>query len=463
MSNTLNYFKEITKYPRPSKQEEKIRNFLIDFFSWKWYEYKVDSTWNLIVSIPAKNTSSQETIILQAHLDMVCVKSSDSNHNFLTDVLDFYEEDGYLSAKNTTLGADDGIWIALCMSAIDFQKYPALELVFTIDEEAGMSGVNGPDFSLLHGTKIINLDTEKETEICISSAGWVGILWTKELEFIDGKKEKYDVEIFWMKWWHSWIEIDKNRGNAIILALQFLANYKKVFELYGINVWIVENAIPSKIKITLWIDEKEDFENELKNYLENLKNIYDCPDISFKIEKNKSEQKAIKNAGEIVKILSNIQDGIYTMSKKIDWLVQTSLNFGILKTENGILKISYLARSSNNEELENLRKKVEDYLKENDFTLDFNRWYPGWQDNPNSELVNIAKVEFEKVLQITPKVVAYHAGLECWLLVAGINKPWVNAISIGPNIYFPHSIDEKVEIQSINRMEKILAGILEKL
>lgn len=463
MSQTLQYFKEITKYPRASKKEEKIRKFLIEFFSSKWYEYKVDTIGNLIVYVPAKNTPSDETIILQAHMDMVCVKTPESAHDFLNDAIDFYEENGYLYARNTTLGADNGIGIALAMSAIDFDKHPKMELVFTIDEEDGMTGVEWLDFSLLSGSKILNLDSEDEDEICISSAGGIGVLWNQRLEYIPWNLPKYNVEIFGMKWGHSGVEIDKKRGNAIVAFLQFLSEYDDFFEVYDIFSGVAANVIPSKVKAVLGIENVIKFESELQKFRQSIKTEFDCPDISYLITQNSEESLAIKNGVEILKTLSKIQDGVYSMSEKIPGLVQTSMNLWILKIEHGILKNTYLARSSNNEELKNLFETTKQYLEKNGFEVGFDRGYPGWQDDPKSDLLQVAKNEFEKVLGKTPKVTAIHAWLECGALVSGLKKSWVNAISIGPNCDFVHSVKERVEIASVEKLERILKGILEKL
>lgn len=463
MPNTLNYFKEITKYPRPSKQEEKIRNFLIDFFSWKWYNYKVDTTWNLIVYIPAKNSQSQETIILQAHMDMVCVKAEWVNHDFYNDSLEIREENGFIHTNGkTTLGADNGIGIALCMSAIDFPSHPALELVFTIDEEAGMSWVKWLNFSLLEGKKIINLDSGDENAICIGSAWWVRISWSKKPEFTTSKKEQYNLEIFWMQWGHSGLEINKNRGNAIIIALDFIANYEKEIEMCNINAWTAENVIPSKIQISLGIDDIHNFEEKLKRYLENIKTLFDCPSIDFTIQKSENEKNAIRNAQKIIQSLLQIKDGIYTMSKKIPWLVQTSLNLGVIKIQNWILELCYLARSNDNEELQNLQENIIHILGQGNFEIQADTWYPAWQEDINSELLQIAERNFEKILWHKVKIVTHHAGLECWFFVKWLNN-WANAISIWPNMYNIHSVDEKIQIDSIARVEKILTGILKDL
>lgn len=463
MSQTLKYFQEITHYPRPSKKEEKIREFLIDFFSNKWFEKKVDKTGNLIVYVPAKNSDSKETVILQSHMDMVCVKTADSNHDFSKDPIQTYEKDWYMYAINTTLWADNGIWIAYCMAVIDFPSYPAMELVFTIDEEAGMSGILWLDFSLLSWTKIINLDSEDEDEICISSAGWSVFTTSKSLNFIKWNFPQYSLELFWMKWWHSGVEIHKNRWNAIKVLTSFISKYKNDLELSSINSWVASNVIPSKLNCILWISDAEDFKKEFSAHIETCKNTFDCPEIDFKIIKNNENLQILEKWIEILKDLDKIQDWVYSMSQKIEWLVQTSMNFWIIKTVWNTLENTYMARSSDNMELEELKENTCNYLGNIWFEISASRATPGWQDDPNSLLVQIAKEEAEKILWKAPHIRAIHAWLECGALVSWLNNPKVNAISIGPNIQFVHSTEERVEIESVKKIEKILEWILARI
>lgn len=463
MSQTLKYFKEITAYTRPSKQEEKIRAFLLDFFSEKWFEYKVDKVGNLIVYVPAKNSESKETVILQAHMDMVCVKTADSNHDFSNDAIQTYEKDWYMYALNTTLWADNGIWIAYAMTALDFPIHPKMELVFTIDEEAGMSGILWLDFSLLSGTKIINLDSEDEDEICISSAWWSVFTCTKEMNFSTWKYPKYSLDLFGMKWWHSGVEIHKNRWNAIVVFSDFLNKYKWDLEICDIKSGVASNVIPGKLNFILGISDLEDFKKEFTEYLEETKNIFDCPEISFKLTENNENNDIIENWIETLKELAQIKDWVYSMSEKIDNLVQTSMNFWIIKTLDNKLEITYMARSSDNQDLSQLVEKTSNFLKSKWFEISASRRTPGWQDNPNSLLVKIAKEEWEKALGKAPHIRAIHAWLECWALVAWLNNSNVNAISIGPNIEFVHSTEERVDLESVKKVEKILEWILARI
>lgn len=463
MSQTLQYFMQLSAYPRPSKKEEKIRNFLIDFFSTKWYQYKVDNTGNLVVYVPAKNSSSEKCIILQSHMDMVCVKTSDSSHDFSKDGIEMYESEWYLHAKDTSLWADNGIWIALAMMSVDLPSHPKMELVFTIDEEAWMSGVLWFDFSLLSGTQIINLDMENENEICISSAWGLGITVQKELFFQEKKYNSYIFELFWMKWWHSWVEIHKNRGNAIKVFFHFLQQFSWKYELYFVQSWYASNVIPSKIKVWIWLEDANMFQQELEKYLQNVKDTYDCPSLWYILAESDEEYKAISDIDILVKMIVGVKDWVYNMSQKIQWLVETSMNLWMISIWANKMQLQYLLRSSDVWELWKVRKDLEMYVSSYDVSLSFDRWYEGWQDDPNSELLALTKQEFFHVLWKHPEVIAIHAGLECGSFVSGLSTQKVNAVSIWPNVFDVHSVKEKVEIASIERIEKILQWILEKI
>ncbi|EKD66497.1 MAG: hypothetical protein ACD_49C00038G0031 [uncultured bacterium (gcode 4)] len=460
MSKSLDYFKQITKIPRPSKWEGKIRDFLIAWANSKGFENVVDKAWNLIVYVPGTNKSEQ-SVILQAHMDMVCVKTDNCFHNFESDPLDIYEEDGFLKARNTTLGADNGVWIAIAMTAVDFPSHPPLELVFTVDEEAWMSWVLELDFSLLKSKKVINLDNENEQEVCISSAGGIGINLEKNLEFENILNSIYMFEISGMKWWHSGVDIDKNHGNAIEVFLWFLNISDSISGIWDVFSWIASNVIPNKFDCQISITDEGKFRKDLWDYLALIKTKFDCPDITFSLEKLNSSGIIIKDWINLFKKIWEIKLGVYKMSEKIPNLVETSLNLWILKIESEKLKLSYLARSSINSELYNLLKQVERHFLFMGFCLNLDRWYPGWQDDPDGILVKLAKEQILKITWKPAQIIALHAWLECGALVTWLSD--TNAISMWPMIYDVHSVNERVEIASIEKMERIIEGILEGL
>lgn len=463
MPSTLDYFKQITQFPRPSKHEEAIRQFLENYFSSFGYKTILDSVGNLIVYVPAKNSTSTDTIILQAHMDMVCVKTSESTHDFSCDAIEWYEQDGFLRAKNTTLWADNGIGIALAMKAIHFENHPALELVFTVDEEDGMSGVMWLDGTLLQGNKVLNLDSEDENEICISSAWGIGISGKYTIKYTGSQLNSFRFELSWMKGWHSGVEIHKKRGNALKLWLEIVSTYQWKIEISKVDGWIAHNVIPSKVTSFIGVDSFRDFESHVVKSIEEAKNRFDCPEITYTIEEHTHLEKVVHTGDQLWEKLSQIPDGVYTMSQYIEWLVETSQNLGVLKVEESELSIVYLTRSSNNEALLAQKNGMEQHLLNLGGNVEFDRGYPGWQDDPNSSLLKTVVWVFEEVRWETPKVMAIHAGLECGALVNRLGRPWINALSFWPNIFHAHSVNECVEIASVERIEKILEEVLKRL
>lgn len=464
MNKVIEYFLEISKIPRKSKNEWKIREYLKVWFENKWYNTKVDTIGNLFVYIPSTNGNSNKAVILQAHMDMVCVKTQQSNHDFDFDEIKVIEQNWFLKAKDTTLGADNWIGLALCMSSIDFPSHPPLELVFTVDEEDGMSGVLGMDFSYLSGDKLINLDMEEQDFICISSAWWIWIDVTKK--FIRSPiiqwNNIYKISIFGLKWWHSWVEIHKNRWNAIKIMLDFLSTSDQFIWLYNIEAGYASNVIPSKITIEISISDLDIFQKKLNSYLDEISNKIDCDWIDYKLEIIHDELWEIQDWKSIIKNLNKIQDWVYFMSEKIPDLVQTSMNLWMIFIDWNNLKLKYLLRSSDNNQLKEITEQTKQYFISNGFIVDLNRWYLWWQDDPNSHLLQVAVRSLEKVLGHKPSPIAVHAGLECWSLVAGL---WghLNAISIWPNMYDVHSVDERVEIQSVENIYLALKLILQEL
>ncbi|MDP2104026.1 MAG: beta-Ala-His dipeptidase [Candidatus Gracilibacteria bacterium] len=462
MSQALSYFRHITTIPRLSKKEEKIRAFLVDWACDKGYAYVIDTVGNLVISVPKAGTASDEPVILQAHMDMVYVQTPDSTIDFETDPLDIYEEDGYLQARGTSLGADNGIGVALAMSASAYLNHPPLELVFTIDEEAGMSGVLGLDFSLLHGKRVINLDNENDQEICISSAGGIGINLEKQLDFEETGAPLSALSIYGMKGGHSGVEIGENHGNAVEVLLGFFQKTSTVLGVVDIQAGTASNVIPSRVDTIIVISDEIQFRQELSEYLSYIRTQFDCPDITFDIEKVQENRRVITDAQALFRHIHAIPVGVMKMSEKITGLVQTSISLGQISIKGGRLKITYLARSSKNNELSELVESVEEHFRTLGFSVERDRGYPGWQEDPNGALIKIIGEEITRVTGNPPNIIALHAGLECGALVSGLGTG-ATAVSVGPVMYDIHSVNERLEIASVERMEHILEGVLRRL
>ncbi len=456
----LDYFQQINNIPRSSGNEEWIKNFLISWAIEKKLDYKTDKKWNLVIYVPAtKGRENEEVLILQSHMDMVCVKRETSKHDFTKDPIEVLEKWGWYYAQNTTLGADNGIGMAMMMMTVDFKSHPKLELLFTVEEEIGLNGVLDLDITMLSGKKIINLDTEDEWEICISSAGWasIDIQWTYKLEH--PTLDQYKININWMKWWHSGIDIDKNRWNALYLIAEFLATVDLNYELVSIQWWIADNVIPSEANFVVWLDYAWLFKSKLNDFIEDYKRKYNCPDLNFEIEE--TENRKPISPFYVIQPIKFIPVWIHSMSEQIDWLVQTSVNLGKLEVGNGKIEGVYLPRSSVESELKKLIKEIELCYKRYNISTKVSGRYPWWQDSPDSELVKLVAPIMKKQLKKNPKILAYHAWLECGALV---EKLWeqVHAISIWPTIKGAHSVEEKCKVASVKKYEKILKEILKK-
>jgi dipeptidase D len=463
MSKAIENFRQISKIPRPSKKEEKIREFLVDWAIIKNMDYVIDQAWNLVIYVSwTPDKKDNAPVILQAHMDMVCVKTAESTHDFEKDPIEIIEENWIMRALDTSLWADNGVWVAIAMSMVDSESHPPLELVFTVDEEQWMSWVLNLDFNLLSAKTVINIDNENENEVCISSAGWARLEINKKLDFKNPTFKQYSLVLSWMKWWHSWVEIDKNQGNAIIVLFNFLSQYQGRFEIVSINSGVAINVIPSTISIVIWIEDIEDFNGELTLYLKDVMKIHDCPSLKTEIAESGSNLEVIDDTLELVEVFLNIKSGVYSMSSKIPSLVQTSMNLWILKTDEGALYAAYLPRSSVNLELWELIDSTISHFTDAGYDIIKDEWYPGWQDDPDCELVNIAVSEISKQTLKTPNIIAIHAWLECGALVAWL-WDWAHAIAIWPNMHDVHSTREWVEVASVEKIEKAVLWMLSKL
>jgi len=463
-NNTLKYFKELSKIPRCSKNEKNVIEYLKKWSEDKWFEYKTDKIGNILITVPATLwCEDKETIVLQAHVDMVCVKSKDSKHNFETDEIEIIEKDWWIYWNNTTLWADNGIWVAMAMACTHLDKHPKLELLFTVDEEQWMSWAILLEEWFITWTKLINLDSEDEWEITIWSAGWSRIEIKGKFDYNKSDLNAYSFKITWLKWGHSWVEIHKSSWNAIDAFFQLLDELDVNFELWYIEAWIAENVIPKELEAKVCIGDIYDIWDKIKEFEVNYRKKYNEPD--FKIEFNILDYfiETIDN-----KISEKIKDWIilarswvYNKSKELKDFVLTSQNLWICRINNWNVELQYLCRSSIEEELEFLisQKRVafSDFLSVN--AKDPN---PGWAEDINSDLIKLVKNSYEKILNKEVELLWVHAWLECWAI---INKmpSWSNAVSIWPNIYWAHTIEERCEIRSIWVLSDVMKEILSNI
>jgi len=457
-TQTMKYFHQITQIPRPSGQEEQIRSWIIKRAKKKWYTYKTDQVGNVVIYVPATSGyEEKETVIIQWHMDMVCVQKPGGTHDFNKDPIQTYEEDGRLKAKETTLWADNGIALAMMLACVEY-PHPTLELFFTVDEERWLTGALEFDPQLLQWTKLLNLDTEDEWEICISSAWWWRIDVQKNITRITGKYKQY--KILNGQWWHSWVDIHLNRANALQELTKCILWYTQDYELCTIQWWQADNAIPAEAESIIGIQDEQGFKSHCKQYEKKLQDSYNEPTIMIKIQETQTNNEAIQNSGEILQTIADIPNGVQSMHPSIEWLVQTSVNLGIVETKNDLIHLTYAPRSSDNNAMDILLDTMKKTFIQWWRDMQLRAIYPWRSQNPDDQFVQETKKIYDAVTKKDTQIVAYHAWLECWAIVGNLTQK-VQAVSIWPTIKNPHSIHEKVYIPSVEKLCTIVQKIIE--
>ena len=468
-------FVELTKIPRPSKKEGKIIEFMRQWGENLGLETKVDEVGNVIIKKPATaGYENRKGIILQGHLDMVPQKNSDKVHDFEKDPISCLIDGDWVTADGTTLGADNGMGVAISMALLESTDipHPPLEALFTIDEETGMTGAFGLKPGLLDGDILINLDSEEEGAICIGCAGGTDA----NVEFMYAKEEPaegsvaYKLIIKGLKGGHSGVDIHLQRGNAAKLMFRFLfeANKQLPLQLSGFAVGNMRNAIPREgwAVVTVSAEKASKFEAILKEYETLYKKEYKETDegLQFFAEKTDTPEFVIDKPTQDALINSVVAtpNGVMRMSMSMPGVVEASTNLSFVELHEDKIQVAALIRSS----VDSSKKEVEDTFetiytlaKADKFWLDGQ--YPGWKPEPNSDIAKIMDATYQKMYKKEPYVYAIHAGLECGLLM-GV-YPNIEAISVGPTINFPHSPDEKIEISTVAKVWEFLLQVLKDI
>ena len=471
-----NYFYQITQIPRPSKKEEKILAYLLDFAREHGLEAKQDKVGNIVITKPA--TPGKEnipTVILQSHVDMVCEKNSDVTHDFDNNPIETIIDGDWIKANGTTLGADNGIGVAaqLAVLAADDISHGKIEALFTVDEETGLTGANSLDKNLLTGSILLNLDTEEEGEIYIGCAGGKG---TKA--YFKYKEKDVPKKYFWFKvqvkglrGGHSGSDIDKKLGNANKILTRFLHSITRkkygmvLSEIGGGNL---HNAIPREAYALLGVKEKykEDIRVKLNTFLAQVQEEYKHtdPGLDIQLESVQIPSKVInkKTTEKLISALYACPHGVIGMSYDIPGLVETSTNLASVKMiDNHLVEVGSSQRSSVESQKEYVVNMVSSVFELAGAKITHNDGYPGWQPNPDSNILKHAQKEYEALFGKSPKVKAIHAGLECGLFLE--KYPHLDMISIGPDMTDVHSPDEKMKISSVGKFWDFLVKILENM
>lgn len=466
-------FSAINAVPRPSKKEEKIIEFVKNFGENLGLETIVDEVGNVIIKKPATpRMENRKPVVLQSHLDMVCQKNNDVNFDFETQGIETEIHEDWVKAKGTTLGADNGMGVAAILSILESSDipHPALEALFTIDEETGMTGAMGLKPGQLHGDILLNLDTEEDDEIDIGCAGGVDVTAAQSYNLEDAKGMIVKIDVKGLQGGHSGMDIHKGFGNANIILGRLLYSglYNQNIQLISINGGGLRNAIPREASAVFSVRNAPEFMEqaaELKaSILEEFANVE--KDLTIRIEAFTSAEKAIseEDSKKIILALKAVHNGVYRMSPDVEGLVEASNNVARVELKHGELKIANLTRSS----VESTKFAVAEQLKASfelaGMNVEFSGSYPGWKPKPGSDIVKIMQGIYEKNYGEKPQVVACHAGLECGII--GANYPEMDMVSFGPTIRGAHSPEERVSISSVQKfwefLKEILANIPEK-
>ncbi len=467
------HFDEILTIPRGSKEEDGMRAFVVGIAKRNGLECNVDAIGNVVVGKPG--TAGQEdapTTILQAHLDMVNEKNSDVDFDFATDAIRPVLEGEYLTADGTTLGSDNGIGVATMlaiMEATDLVHGP-LEFLFTIDEETGLTGAAELDPTLLSGKVLINLDSEEEGTLTVGCAGGADTDLTLALESAPAPESTaaLNVKLSGLNGGHSGVDIHLQRGNAVHLLARMLhsaAGHSTL--LAAIDGGNKHNAIPREAWATVVVPRgsAEDFRTRLDAGFERVKAEYSAPDPGMKMSVTEADLPSgvwtAEASARALRLLVALPHGVVAMSNDIPGLVETSTNLAAVKSANGTLTVLMSSRSSVASRMDWIRMRIEAVAALAGAEVEHHDGYSGWQPNLDSKLLDVVRSVHTRVLGFEPGVQAIHAGLECGLI--GDMIPGMDMISIGPQIEFPHSPNERVKVDSVARFYGLLTESLKEL
>jgi len=464
-------FEQLTKIPRPSKKEEKILEFFKKWATDNNFEYQQDEAGNLVIRKPAtKGMENRVPVAVQGHVDMVCEKNSDVDFDFDNDPIQAYVDGDFVKARGTTLGADNGIGVAMGMAAMLDKNvaHPPLELLLTVDEETGLTGANRLATNLLHSKILINLDSEEEDAFTIGCAGGINTIGKFKYiaDEVPSESITYNIAVKGLMGGHSGINIHEGRGNAIALLIRILwkAIHKVNARIVSINAPGKHNAIPREAFATIMIKEaaKDDFVGYIEECREIFQKEYKTKEPNLTVEYNligaPNRVMEMNFAKKLIDSLLVCPHGVFRMSPDIPGLVQTSTNLAVVLTQDDEITVLTSQRSSLESEKRHLANKVRAALELGGAEVTNTDGYPAWEPNIKSEIVNLAAKIYEKNIGKAPRIEAIHAGLECGLI--GEKYPGMDMISFGPNLFDVHTPSEKVQISSVQKIWKFFVELL---
>ena len=466
-----NRFADLNGVPRPSKKEAKVTAFMVAFGKKLGLETHSDHAGNVIIRKPAtKGYENKKTIILQSHLDMVCQKNNDTVFDFDNQGIETYIDGDWVRAKGTTLGADNGLGVAAIMAILESNtiEHPAIEALFTTDEETGMTGAKELSSDALSGKILLNLDTEEDNEIEIGCAGAVDVSAYHDYteEATPNNVVAFQLSITGLIGGHSGQNIHMGRGNAnkIMNRLLFQQYEKYGLRLSQLHGGGLRNAIPreSEALIVVPTEHKVAFEKELKEnaaiIFKELQPVEEHLSITLKEVATPAKVMDVKSQIALFRAIAAAPCGVYAMSRSVEGLVEASNNIANVKVENGKIAVLSMTRSSVESSKHDLASSLAAAFELAGYKIEFSGEYPAWEPNANSPILHVLTEVYERLFHEKPNVAAIHAGLECGLL--GEHFPHIDMISFGPTILGAHSPIERASISSVQKFWKYLLEIL---
>ena len=472
------YFEEICSIPHGSGNTKAISDYLTGFAREHGLRFRQDELNNVIIWKDGQG----EPVILQGHMDMVCDKDADCDKDMAKEGLDLYIEDGFVKAKGTTLGGDDGIAVAMALALLESEdeKLPPLEVIITVDEEVGMLGAAAIDTSDIKGKTMINIDSEVEGVFTVSCAGGVIARCMLPIEFLPTSVNGiYEINISGLTGGHSGVEIHKNRANAIkvlglLLDIVRADNKLSIIEISG---GAKDNVIAGNAKALIALSGDysiEEITAKLRGAIASIKMSFaeSDPGMSITFAENKYEEKPFYTCAigydfsdKIIDMLVKLPNGVQAMSKDIEGLVETSLNMGILgqysSGEEDVVMLTFCVRSSIDDEKRKLMDRLSDTINEIGGRIEFEGDYPGWQYRKDSRLRDLVAGVFAMQYGREAKIEAIHAGVECGYFAEKIDD--LDCVSLGPNLSKIHTSEESMEIESVERTYNLVLEVLHKL
>ena len=462
-------FEKICSIPHPSKHEQKISAWIQQFATELGLDVKEDKVGNLIIKKPATiGMENRKGVILQAHMDMVPQKNNDKEHDFINDPIEAYVDGDWVTANGTTLGADNGIGLSASLAVLASKdiKHGPLEVLVTIDEEAGMTGAFGLEAGWLEGDILLNTDSEDEGEVYMGCAGGidVNIELPIEWEATDTTKSAVNISLNGLKGGHSGVDIHLGRANANKLIVRTLSLLDIDFAIANLQGGLLRNAIPREAEVTLVIDgqDKDTLVNALKDinslFLAELSKVE--PNILLSVADAPLPEKQLAKVSQsaVINSINGCVNGVIRMSDTIDGIVETSTNLGVVLTNENAVSVKCLVRSLIDSARTNTQNMIASTFALAGASVTFTGAYPGWEPKDDSEIKDILRETYQGMFGTLPKIMVIHAGLECGLFKDAY--PHWDMVSFGPTIRFPHSPDEKVKIDTVEPFFNLLVEVL---